>query len=502
MSLNVEEHAAGLHPDPSRVVARLFLPGEGVASTRSRAAEIVDRVMRIPHEAVSALVPHILEDFGDRHVDTDEILRANARAVGSRVSAAAELDDDRALLLGASFTAEYAVEAAALCNPSAVLHLDQTGLEPGEVRVAMALRAIGEGHVSSIEFAEAIIGPGRSWRFLERGAPLVTASVIPGTWQREHLRDALEHEGRLNELSSAVLGQLSSKVTGMDVERALIGLPGDLTSHRDSAAELSVLRAMVGSTYEATFDADSSLSQRVLLPSAVEEFQGMEDARFVRFETESGEEHYQATYTAYDGRDIAPRLIRTNDLTAFRIHRLTGDGARNKGMALFPRTVGGEHVALARTDGESISLARSSDGLHWTEDCTIHVPTEPWEIVQTGNCGSPIETDRGWLVLTHGVGPMRTYSLGALLLDLHDPGVVIARTVDPILRPKDRSQDGYVPNVLYSCGGIEVDGTLWVPYGIGDSRIGVFSLDMAELLDSLVPTAATVPTRPLSRLPL
>ena len=246
---------------------------------------------------------------------------------------------------------------------------------------------------------------------------------------------------------------------------------------------------MVGSTYEARFDPASRLSQRVLLPSAVEEFQGMEDARFVRFETDDGEEHYQATYTAYDGRDIAPRLIRSTDLVTFRIHRLTGDGARNKGMALFPRKVCGAHCALTRTDGESISLARSADGLHWIEESVIHAPTEAWEVVQTGNCSSPIETDRGWLVLTHGVGPMRTYSLGALLLDLDDPGHVIARTVQPILRPQQRSQDGYVPNVLYSCGGIAHDGILWVPYGVGDARIGVFSVVIADLLDSMTSEA-------------
>lgn len=486
MTLDVVEHQAALGSDSSRVVARLFLPGEGIPSTRSRAAQIVDRVMRIPQQQVAEIVPHLLADFETRHVDTPGILRTHARAVGSRVSAAAELDDERALLLGAAFTSEYAVEAAALCNPSAVLHLDQSGLADGETRVAVAVRAIGEGHVSSIEFVEAVIGPGRSWRFLDRVAPLATATVTAGTWERAHLRSALEHEGRLNELSSAVLARLPERVTGQDVEQALIGLPGDLTAHRDSAAELTVLRATVGSAYEARFDADSVLSQRILLPSAVEEFQGMEDARFVCFQT-GDEEIYQATYTAYDGRDIAPRLIRSSDLVTFRVHRLTGSGARNKGMALFPRTVGGDHLALTRTDGESISLARSADGLHWVEETVIHAPTEAWEVVQTGNCGSPIETDRGWLVLTHGVGPMRNYSLGALLLDLDDPATVVARTVDPILRPEQRSREGYVPNVLYSCGGLAHDGVLWVPYGIGDASIGVFSVVIAELLDSMTP---------------
>lgn len=490
MTPPITSHAASLSPDTSRVVARLFLPGEGVRSERSRAAEIVDRVMRVPKAEVGSLVAEILELYSDRHVGTDDILRSNARAVGSRVAGAAILDDDRTLLLGATFTAEFAVEAAALCNPSAVLDRDQSGLAVGETRVVVALRAIGEGHVSSIEFAEAIIGPGMSWRFIDRDAPLATAVVTPGRWQREHLRAALEHEGRLNELSSAVLGLLPEELTEVDIERVLLSLPGHLGAHRDSTAELAVLRAMVASAYEAAFAADTSLSQRVLLPSAVEEFQGMEDARFVRFETEDGEEQYQATYTAYDGRDIAPRLIRSFDLVTFRIHRLTGDGAQNKGMALFPRKIGADHFALTRVDGESVSLARSADGFHWIEESVVHVPTAPWEIVQTGNCGSPIETDRGWLVLMHGVGPMRSYCLSALLLDLDDPSIVLAHTETPILRPVDRSQDGYVPNVLYSCGGIAHDGILWVPYGVGDSRIGVFSIVLDELLDSMTPTLA------------
>jgi predicted GH43/DUF377 family glycosyl hydrolase len=485
MTVALEIHDAALAADPSRVVARLFLPGEGISSTRSRAAEIAQRVLRIPSSEVAVLVLQLFAEFGPRHVDIAEILRSHAHAVGSRVDGATTLSDERALLFGATFTAEYAVEAAALCNPSAVLHADQSGLGIGEIRVAVALRAIGEGHVSSIEFAEAIIGPGRSWRFLDRAAPLATAAVTAGVWDRGHLRSALEHEGRLNELSSSVLGGLPEQLTSEDVERALMALPGELTVHRDSVTELTVLRAMVGSTYEARFDPASRLSQRVLLPSAVEEDQGMEDARFVRFMNDEGEEQYQATYTAYDGRDIALRLIRSPDLVTFRVHRLTGDGARNKGMALFPRTIDGEHRALTRTDGESISIARSTDGLHWVEEAVIHAPTEAWEVVQTGNCSSPIETDRGWLVLTHGVGPMRTYSLGALLLDLDDPGVVLARTVEPILRPQRGSQDGYVPNVLYSCGGIAHDGVLWVPYGIGDARIGVFSLVIADLLDSM-----------------
>lgn len=488
-------HPARLASDPSRVVAQLFLPGEGVASTHSRAAQIVERALAIGPAATSALAAALLADFGTRHVDTAEILRANARAVGSRVGASADLlSADQAIVLGAGFTAEYAIEAAALCNPSVVAHPDQQGVGPGCLRVAVALRAIGEGHLSCIEFCEAIIGPGPVWTFLPRPAPPATATVTPGRWHADRLRASLEHEDQLNELSSWALEALPAEFTADDVERAILSLPAELLHHRDTPGGLSSMRAMVSSAYEAEFDAATDLGQRVLLPAAVEEHHGMEDARFVRFTGDDGASEYRATYTAYDGRDIAPRLITSPDLRTFAVHRLHGPSARNKGMALFPRIVGGTHLALARTDGESISLARSDDGFGWSDPTVIHVPIEPWELVQTGNCGSPIETDRGWLVLTHGVGPFRVYSMGALLLDLDDPAIVLARSAEPLLRPTGTDRNGYVPNVVYSCGGIVHEGTLWVPYGIGDARIGVFSADVEELLDSLQPAAAPART--------
>lgn len=484
-------HPGQLAADPSRVVAQLFLPGEGVASTHSRAAQIVQRVLAVEPGATAALAAALLADFGTRHVATAGILRANAGAVGSRVGAsAAVLSADQAIVLGASFTAEYAIEGAALCNPSVVEHPDQDDVGPGRLRVAVALRAIGEGHLSCIEFCEAIIGPGTTWTFLPRPTPPATATVTPGRWHADRLRASLLHEDQLNELSSWALEALPAEFTAEDVERAILSLPAELVHHRDTLDGMSTLRAMVSSAYQAQFDPATDLGQRVLLPAAVEEHHGMEDARFVRFTADDGATEYRATYTAYDGRDIAPRLITSPDLRTFAVHRLHGPSARNKGMALFPRLVGGTHLALARTDGESISLAQSDDGFGWSDPTVIHVPTEPWELVQTGNCGSPIETHRGWLVLTHGVGPLRVYSMGALLLDLDDPSIVLARSSQPLLRPTGTNRDGYVPNVVYSCGGIVHEGTLWVPYGIGDARIGVFSTDLEELIDSLEPVAS------------
>jgi predicted GH43/DUF377 family glycosyl hydrolase len=491
MTPTVVVHPDRLRADPSRVVAQLFLPGEGVASTHSRAAQIVERVLALPPETVSTLAADLLADFGPRHIDTADLLRANARAVGSRVQTTDPITEDQSIVLGATFTAEYAVEAAALCNPSAVEHPDQSGLLPGQLRVAVALRAIGEGHISSIEFTGAVLGPGDTWTFAPRHGPVATATILPARWHSSRLRAALEHEDQVNELTSWVLDRLPTVFSGVDVEAAIAALPPELLHHRDSGAALNTLRDMVSSAYIARFDPTTDLGQRVLLPAAVEEHNGMEDARLVRFTAADGSTAYRATYTAYDGRDIAPRLITTPDLVSFAIHRLSGPSARNKGMALFPRTVNGRHLALARTDGESISLASSPDGFIWTGDTLLNVPTEPWEMVQTGNCGSPIETERGWLVLTHGVGPFRVYSISAILLDLDDPSVVIARADRPILQPDGADREGYVPNVVYSCGGIVHDGRLWVPIGIGDAQVGVFSTDLEALLDSMQPAASS-----------
>jgi predicted GH43/DUF377 family glycosyl hydrolase len=234
------------------------------------------------------------------------------------------------------------------------------------------------------------------------------------------------------------------------------------------------------------FPPDVGLSQQVLLPAAADESHGMEDARFVRFVGADGVAEYRATYTAYDGRQIAPRLLVSPDLRKFSAQRLAGPAARNKGMALFPRLIGGRHLALCRSDGESTSLASSPDGVVWGDAQLIQEPAAAWELLQVGNCGPPIETDRGWLVLTHGVGPLRTYSIGALLLHIDEPTRVIGRLRRPLLRPAPDEREGYVPNVVYSCGGLVHDGRLWLPYGIGDARVGVAWASMQELLDELV----------------
>jgi predicted GH43/DUF377 family glycosyl hydrolase len=386
------------------------------------------------------------------------------------------------LLLGASFTAEYATESAALCNPSAVLGPDQGGLRPGQARVAISLRGIGEGHISSIGFCSAVVGPGAQWAFEPRLLPVSVADITPARWRRTHLHAVLADQGRLDELAEAILHALPAEFEGADLERALADTYRDLLTRTGSAATADLLRTVVSSAYTASFPHGAGLGQRILSPSAEEESNGMEDARFTRFVDDDGTAGYRATYTAYDGRRIAPRLLISPDLRVFRAHRLAGPAARNKGMALFPRKVHGRHLALCRSDGESTSLASSADGYVWDKPVVLQEPSAPWEMLQVGNCGPPIETDQGWLVLTHGVGPMRVYVMGTLLLDLDDPARVVAYSKTPLLSPGLDEQDGYVPNVVYSCGAFLHDGLLWIPYGVDDCRIAVAYAPLDEVL--------------------
>ena len=487
MTLDVRDVGVQLDPDPSRVIPRLFLPGEGYARTGSRASDIIDRIEATPPEELRIAAARILDSFGSRSENLAELLRRHAQTVAFRAGEAPPMDPDQELVLGAVFTSEYSVEAAALCNPSAVPHPDQSGLAAGELRLAIALRAIGEGHVSSIAFATAVVDEAREWRFEPRSEPLVPSVVTEGDWTREHFRACLETEGRLNEVSGAIVRALPPVFRSGEIEAAITDVPAQLAQRFDTRSDLDVIRTMASSAYHAAFEASSSLAQRVLLPAASDETNGIEDARFVRFVHPDGRLEYRATYTAYNGHAIAPRLITSPDLVTFSMHRLSGTAARNKGMALFPREVGGVLYALTRTDGENTSIATSPDGLSWTDIAVLHRPEDLWEVVQTGNCGSPIETARGWLVFLHGVGPMRQYSIGAMLLDLDDPTIVRARLTEPLLRPLDEERDGYVPNVVYSCGAVEHAGTIWLPFGIGDQRIRVVSIQRDELLDAMTP---------------
>lgn len=471
-----------LMPDSRRVIARLFLPGESTPGGRSRTAAVLERVLATPPDQIEREAARILRQFGDRHPALTSLLRANAATVAPAQAPA--FSEDLSIVVGAVFTAEFAVEAAALCNPSAVAHPDQDGLAPGQLRVALSLRSIGEPHLSSIQFCEAVIGPGRRWEFGPRAKPLQAAEITEGRWDRRHLVRALEHDGGTDDLVRAVADALPAEFGSGAIERTANDLPAALLHQPGARAQLESIHLVAGSSYQATFPASSHLSQRVLLPFAHEESRGLEDARFVRFTDPDGHLSFRATFTAFNGDSIASRLLVTDDFRTFTVQRLTGPPARTKGMALFPRPVGGLLLVLGRGDGEAISLTRSFDGLDWGPEEPLHTPGELWEVVQSGNCGPPLETEHGWLVLTHGVGPLRTYSIGALLLDLDDPTHVLGATKVPLLEPGRRA-DGYVPNVVYGCGAIIHDDMLWIPHGVADDRIRVASIPVASVLAAM-----------------
>jgi len=440
-----------LRPDPSRVLARLFLPGqEFLSSGVSRADAVIARVLAMDDARIHQVLTETLMGFDSRHHDLTRTFREHFALVAHRIPGADELSDQSRQLIGAYFTQEYALEAAALFNPSLVPHPDQEGLSEGELRFIMSLRAVGEGHISSIEIRTGVLGAAPGEVHLDEPDPHpTTGRVAPAAMSSDRRADPDAHESGHDLL---------------DVESA--------SPENQSAA------------YTLCFDPGRQLSGRVVFPTVEAESHGVEDARFVAF-TDGGAVTYHATYTAYDGSNVAPRLLTTQDWLTFHSRPQRGPAARDKGMALFPRKVGGRYLALTRWDRESLGVTSSDDAVTWGAPITLASPERPWEIVQLGQCGSPIQTASGWLVLTHGVGPMRTYGIGALLLDLDDPTVVLGALEQPFLTADQDERDGYVPNVVYSCGALVHGGQLVLPYGCSDSIVRFAFVDMRTLLERL-----------------
>jgi predicted GH43/DUF377 family glycosyl hydrolase len=440
-----------LSADPARVLARLFVPGhELVGATESRATGVLARICALPEEEVRSTLRDVLARYTGRHRDLRSTLAAHYGAIAHRVPDGDALTEERRTLIGAWFTHEYSVEAAALFNPSIVPHPDQSGLPAGHVRFVMSLRAVGEGHLSSVEFRTGVLGAGHELSLDDPGPHVETGRPGPAVQDRALFAAMLAEDGSDAESASFLIGSLPTRFGEEELERAIEALTRQRVTRHGGARTAERARCIARCSYEVEFSQRSTIAERVLWPHAPSEARGMEDARFVRVVSDDGTATYRATYTAFDGDRIAPQLIETSDFRRFRISQLSGPAAKNKGMALFPRTIGGRHVALSRWDRENNAIATSPDGLSWGEPRTLHVPTRAWELTQTGNCGSPVETDQGWLVLTHGVGPMREYAIGALLLDLEEPSRVIGALREPLMSPRDDERDGYVPNVVYS----------------------------------------------------
>ena len=475
-----------LAPDPSRVVAQLFVAGqEVVGPSESRASSVVTRILALDEDEVRREFEDILRRFGSRHRDLVGTFSHHAERIANRLDPATDLSPERWMLLGATFTHEYSIEAASLCNPSMVEHPDQSTAPAGGLRFIMSVRGIGEGHRSSIGFRTGTVHATGAVDVDEVGPFPTLASVEPAVFDREQFVGRLRAIGKHSESATYVLDHLGGTFSGDELESQLGVLAGQRDTRRDTHTTSALLRSIAACSYTARFPADTMTSERVLAPAMAAESRGMEDARFVRFADEDGHVTYYATYTAFDGVSISQQLLCTDDFLQFSASPMIGPAAMNKGLALFPRRIGGRFVALSRHDRETNAVAYSDSLLHWDDAVTIQTPDRPWELIQLGNCGSPIETGEGWLVLTHGVGPMRTYSIGALLLDLDDPTEVVRVLREPLLTPGD-DQDGYVPNVVYSCGALLHGETLVVPHGVADTSIVISTFGWPALVESMV----------------
>jgi predicted GH43/DUF377 family glycosyl hydrolase len=479
--LNVTLLSARLAADPHRVLARPFIPG---GSARIRA--VVDRVLALSDAQVATLLSTVVADYQPRHKDIRRTFQKNCATALAWLESPVELFDDRRLLAGAYFTSEYSLEAAALFNPSIVLHPDQTGVAEGACRFIMSLRACGEGHISSIEFRTGAIDAGLDVLF----DPL-TRFVLTGTPRADTRYHKRTYTMKLAEMSpdqqwvEPILGQLEAEFAITDLQGAIETLRPQDVGQVPFKETTDDMLWLARSNYELDFPADSELSERVVFPVSETESRGIEDARFVRFTHPDGHVTYYATYTAYNGFHVLPQLIQTTDFRHFKMSTLNGRCVQNKGMALFPRKIGDDFVMLSRLDGENIYLLRSDNIDFWNESKLVSGPKYPWELVQIGNCGSPIETDKGWVLLTHGVGPMRQYRIGAMLLDLEDPSRVLGDLSEPLLGPSPAERDGYVPNVVYSCGAMRHHDHLIIPYAVADTRIRIATVSIPELLARL-----------------
>ncbi len=478
----LERTTVRLRPDPARIVSQLFVAGEEMPSGSSRATTVMRRVLALSEEQVETELAGVFERFGDRHEHLSEELVAHFEHLSDRTGDTPELSVARRMLVGAYATSEYAFESVSLCNPSIVAHPDQSGIAPGQLRFLISLRAIGEGHLSSIELRAGTLDGAGGISVEEPGRFAVTGTVQPGPYDRDAFAALLAGHGGDVEVASMVLGRLPGRFTRLGLEESIAAVPARAVARGGGRLMIEAIRTGADSNYTLTFPEASAVSERVVRPAGPAESHGMEDARFVRFVDDDGTVTYYGTYTAFDGARVAPQLIATDDFRVFRVAQLAGPAAANKGMALFPRRIGGRYFALSRWDRETNAVATSADGRVWSDATEVQRPERAWELVQVGNCGSPIETDEGWLVITHGVGPMRAYCLSALLLDLDDPRVLRGSLAVPLLEAEGAERDGYVPNVVYSCGAILHGGSLVLPYAYGDRETSFARISLTRLL--------------------
>jgi predicted GH43/DUF377 family glycosyl hydrolase len=469
-----------LSPDPRRVVFRPF------QMEPQRVVKIISRVMSLDTAQVDSELAIVMREFHGRHLNAHRYFLRRFAQVREYLLTDCEPSENRSLLIGAYFTMEYSLESAALFNPSMVWHPNQTGMNRDERRFIISMRATGEGHLSSITFRSGVIDEACNIGMDPVSQYVAAPELVPdAAYEVDLFRRKLGELGIKSDFVESVLSECESKFTAAELEKAIAWHTSQ--SNFDLVeidVHLRAMRALIACNYSIQFDKDQKLSERVMMPTSPSERNGIEDARFVEFH-DGESSRFLATYSAYDGQIVLPQMIETKDFESFSVNTLNGTAVQNKGFALFPRKIDNQFVMLGRQDGENIYVMFSNSLHFWHEKTRILQPTFPWEFVQLGNCGSPIETEAGWLVLSHGVGPMRRYSLGAFLLDLKDPTKVLGRTHEPILTPDQNEREGYVPNVVYSCGGLVNGSRLVIPYAMSDYASSFATVDIDELLSEM-----------------
>lgn len=481
--ISIKRLPVTLTNDVRRVITRFFDPG-GEARIRN----IVRRVDELSDTQVATLLEDVFRRFRTRHSDVPSVIDQHYSTAMAMIEESRQESRDRRLLIGSYFTLEYSIESAALFNPSIVEHPNQENLPPGAVRFLMSLRATGEGHVSSIVFRTGVIHENDE---IQLDPPSRFTHPIKISPDHHYKKDVFQRKlrdlGVPGDIVEIVLRRLDDRFTAVELEHAITAAREQEAGSVQWEEELQSIRWLARSNYQLRLPADADASEMVIFPQTQNESRGIEDLRLVRFIEDDGTATYYGTCTAFDGFRILPELVETTDFFKIGVHTLNGARAVNKGMALFPRRIHGHYAMCSRVDGENLYISYS-DFIHFWETAEVlQVPKQAWEFVQIGNCGSPLETSEGWLLLTHGVGPMRTYCIGAMLLDLDDPLKVIGALEMPLIQPDAQEREGYVPNVVYSCGAMIHHQRLVIPYASSDTATRFATVSLDCLLDRLTP---------------
>jgi predicted GH43/DUF377 family glycosyl hydrolase len=471
-------------PDSKRVVARYFMNGE------ERTKQMVARIMMLNEKQVLETLEQTLREFARRHRNISAIFFRHCEKIKPIIEAMQidyeAISLDRKMLIGSYCTMEYAIESAAIFNPSIIEDFDQSGLEAGEKRVIISFRATGEGHISSIVFRRGILDKDNNLLVMKIGHNIDKAEIEHKTlFNKERFLLKLSEMHTQDKYIAQIMQDLPEEFEFAILKSMVNTALADPSIRQERRIALEEILWLADSFYDLQFKHDSDLTERVIFPISESESRGIEDARFVRFEDEDGSSRVMATYTAYNGHAILPKLISTEDFYTFRVMPLHGAGAQNKNLALFPRKINGKYAMLSRIDGVNNYIMYSDRVTQWNDPILLQEPRYTWEFTQIGNCGSPLWTPDGWLVITHGVGTMRRYCIGASLLDLEDPSIEIGRLSEPLLSPLEDEREGYVPNVVYSCGAIIHNNSLILPYAVSDYSSTYAVVDMGELIDAL-----------------